>query len=92
LRSGLAAEATLVCHPDSARGDVERVRLPPARAPRIAQGLWRYTCCEIFVARVGSPAYHEFNFAPSGEWAAYAFERYREGVLLRDDSLDPRIY
>ena len=23
-------------------------------------------------------AYHEFNFSPSGEWAAYAFHRYRE--------------
>lgn len=58
-------------------GDLERVRIPAARAPRIADRLWQHTCCEIFVSRHGFPAYHEFNFAPSGEWAAYAFERYR---------------
>lgn len=23
------------------------------------------------------PSYHEFNFSPSGQWAAYAFEHYR---------------
>ena len=25
-----------------------------------------------------APAYEEFNFSPSGEWAAYAFRSYRE--------------
>jgi hypothetical protein len=41
--------------------------------------LWQHTCCELFVARAGEPGYREFNFSPSGEWAAYAFEGYREG-------------
>lgn len=41
--------------------------------------LWQHTCCEAFVARPGSPAYHEFNFSPSGDWAGYAFTGYREG-------------
>ena len=58
-------------------GDLERVRVPAPRPPRIADGLWQHTCCEIFIAREGLPAYHEFNLSPSGEWAAYAFERYR---------------
>ena len=44
--------------------------------------LWRHTCCEIFIACHGQAAYHEFNFAPSGAWAAYAFTRYREGRPL----------
>jgi hypothetical protein len=26
------------------------------------------------------PAYREFNFSPSGEWATYAFRGYREAV------------
>jgi hypothetical protein len=58
-------------------GDLDRVRVPPPRAPRVAAKLWQHTCCEIFVARKGSPAYHEFNLSPSGEWAAYAFDAYR---------------
>ena len=58
-------------------GDLGRLRMPAPRAPRIASGLWRHTCCEIFIARKGLPAYHEFDLSPSGEWAAYAFDDYR---------------
>jgi hypothetical protein len=70
-------------------GDLDRVRIPSPRPPQRAERLWQHTCCEIFVARKGSPAYHEFNFSPSGEWAAYAFKRYREGEAL--DAPDPGI-
>jgi hypothetical protein len=45
----------------------------------------------MFVASKGAAAYHELNFGPSGEWAAYAFARYRDGSLLADDGLNPRI-
>jgi len=72
-------------------GDLDRLRVPRAREPRIAERLWEHTCCEIFVAREGSPAYHEFNLAPSGEWAAYAFVRYRDGRILAEEALHPRI-
>ena len=71
-------------------GRLDRLQVPQPRAPRFADGLWRHTCCEIFVARDGSPAYHEFNFSPSGEWAAYAFSGYREGAL-RDENVRPTI-
>jgi hypothetical protein len=37
------------------------------------------------------PSYHELNFSPSHEWAAYAFSEYRNGAPLVDDSLDPQI-
>jgi hypothetical protein len=37
---------------------------------------------EAFLRHQGEPAYCEFNFAPSGEWAAYAFRRYRDGASL----------
>jgi hypothetical protein len=71
-------------------GDVPRLRVPSAQPPRFSEGLWRHTCFELFVRRGGAPAYHEFNFSPSGEWAVYAFERYREGVAVVDCDLDPR--
>lgn len=54
-------------------GDLDRLRVPPPHPPAPADGLWRHTCCEAFVAVAGAPAYREFNFSPSGEWAAYAF-------------------
>ena len=72
-------------------GEIERLRIPGPRAPRIAERLWQHTCCEIFIARRGAPGYREFNLSPSGEWAAYAFERYREGGLLSDPALSPEI-
>jgi hypothetical protein len=72
-------------------GDIGRLRLPSSRPPRIANGLWRHTCFEIFIARRDFPAYHEFNLAPSGEWAAYSFSRYREGALVVDEELNPHI-
>ena len=57
-------------------GRIEKLRLPA----RGMQPLWQHTCCEAFVARPGSPAYQEFNFSPSGDWAAYAFTAYRQGA------------
>ena len=75
----------------SIEGDLARLRVPPLRPPRIAHGLWQHTCCECFIARQGLPEYHEFNLAPSGEWAAHAFAKYREGAPLADEVLNPRI-
>jgi hypothetical protein len=66
--------------------DLERLRIPPpcARAP--GERLWQHLCCEVFVApasaRAGAGPYREFNFSPSGEWSAYAFQGYREGGPL----------
>lgn len=60
------------------QGSIADLRMPAAGA----QPLWQHTCCELFVARAGSPAYHEFNFSPSGEWAAYAFTDYRQGAPM----------
>ena len=58
-------------------GDIDRLRVPEPRSPRRADRLWEHTCCEIFVSSM-LPAYAEVNLSPSGEWAAYAFSRYRE--------------
>ena len=59
--------------------------------PRIATQLWRHTCFEAFIAVEGQPAYHEFNFAPSGEWTVYAFSGYRDGGPLADEMMRPHI-
>ena len=77
--------AGIVCKRDGAlwvtytlEGDIDRLRVPPLNAPRFADGLWRHTCCELFIACKGEAAYHECNFSPSRAWAAYAFARTRE--------------
>ncbi len=53
------------------------LRLPAPQPPGPADGLWQHTCCEAFVAEAGA-GYREFNFSPSGQWAAYRFNGYRE--------------
>jgi hypothetical protein len=72
-------------------GDMPRIRIAGPVAPRFAAQLWRHTCFESFIAVEGQPAYHEFNFAPSGEWAIYAFRGYRDGGPLADETMRPHI-
>ena len=90
VRVERTADGILAVH-YSLEGDLDRLRVPPPRAPRIAERLWQHTCCEIFVASKGLPGYHEFNLGPSGEWAAYAFARYRDGGMLADERLNPGV-
>lgn len=54
--------------------------LPAPVAPGRADGLWRSTCFELFLLDPVTGGYREFNFSPSGEWAAYEFDSYREGM------------
>lgn len=65
-------------------GDTQGLRIPAPRRPRAVDELWKHTCCELFVARPGARDYREFNFSPSGEWAAYRFSSYREGRAAVD--------
>ncbi|MCX7058252.1 MAG: DOMON-like domain-containing protein [Proteobacteria bacterium] len=58
-------------------GALDEVRVPSLALPVRTDGLWRHTCCEVFVGHPGGPDYLEFNLSPSGEWAAYAFSAYR---------------
>lgn len=59
-------------------GKPDDILLPAPRPARACDGLWQHTCCELFVATAQHPeAYLEFNFSPSGEWAAYGFSAYR---------------
>ena len=72
-------------------GDLSRLRIPRAGERRRGRDLWRHTCFEVFVARDGDTAYHEFNVSPSCEWAVYAFRSYRDGGPLDDDRMAPSI-
>jgi hypothetical protein len=78
VEAQLTAGATLACR-YSLNGDMRHVRVPGARAGRRADGLWKHTCFEAFVAVDDTPGYFEFNFSPSLEWAAYRFADYRAG-------------
>ena len=51
----------------------------PVEDPARAEGLWETTCFEAFLRMKGEEAYREWNFAPSGNWAAYDFASHREG-------------
>ena len=51
-----------------------------SRQPKRADELWMTTCFEAFLRREGAEAYREWNFAPSGDWAAYDFARHRDGM------------
>ncbi|HZE60502.1 MAG TPA: DOMON-like domain-containing protein [Burkholderiales bacterium] len=73
------------------RGDIRALRIPAPGPARIGWKLWRHTCCEVFLREKGANAYREFNFSPSGEWAAYAFTKYRDGGPLADESMNPQI-
>ena len=60
-------------------GDIGEVLLPPPAAPTRADDLWQRSCFEAFLREESDAGYHEFNFAPSSQWAAYQFTDYREG-------------
>ena len=58
----------------------QRFIIPPVSEPRRTDELWRTTCFEAFLKSLGETSYREWNFAPSGQWAAYDFAGYREGM------------
>lgn len=72
-------------------GRIGELRLPPAAAATRTDELWRHTCFEAFVCVLPGPAYYEFNFAPSTQWAVYRFDRYRSGMRVAAGIGAPRI-
>lgn len=61
-------------------GELAALRIPEPRSPVRADGLWQHTCVEAFIGLSGGRSYWEYNFSPSGAWAAYQFSDYREGM------------
>jgi len=65
-------------------GDIRSLCIPPQRDARRVDELWKHTCFEAFLVTDESPGYYELNFSPSGEWSAYRFSAYREGMAPAD--------
>lgn len=72
-------------------GDSNQLLLPAAANGERTDELWRHTCVEVFIRPASGTAYHEFNFAPSTQWAAYGFADYREGMANIDGITTPSI-
>ncbi len=67
-------------------GRVPAIVLPARATPARMDNLWQTTCFEIFWQPLGGTRYREFNLSPSGCWAAYDFDDFREG--MRDAPVD----
>lgn len=69
---------------------ITRFKIPPATAEAGRRdSLWLSTCFEVFLKEEGEEPYQEWNFSPSGDWAAYDFEAEREGMSLADVPAPP---
>lgn len=66
------------------------LKAPPPSVPMRRDGLWRTTCFEAFIRPGAGEDYLEFNFSPSGDWAAYRFDGYRRG-MTNADIIAPRV-
>jgi hypothetical protein len=69
-------------------GALGHLLIPESQDASEADELWQHTCFEAFIAIEEDDVYpyHEFNFSPSGQWAAYAFSDYRERKEWRAQS------
>lgn len=59
---------------------------PAEEEPQRKEDLWETTCFEAFLRVPGVNNYREWNFAPSGDWAAYDFKSHRDGRTDADVS------
>lgn len=60
-------------------GALDRVKIPVPTIGERTDELWQATCFEAFL-RLPGQGYVEYNLSPSGNWACYRFEAYREGM------------
>lgn len=70
------------------QGDVV---LPQAGQGKRRDELWKTTCFELFLKEEGAQAYYELNFSPSGDWAIFHFDGYREGMASPEVAKPPGI-
>ena len=69
----------------------ERFVIPEASEPSRADELWKTTCFEAYLRAVGKRKYREWNFAPSGQWAAYDFSGSRKGMTNAELASPPYV-
>lgn len=65
-------------------GPTDLIRWPMLsdRSPQRKDELWKTTCLEVFIScgKENFGTYHEFNCATNGDWNAYDFSSYRQGM------------
>lgn len=71
--------------------EADALKVPPFAGSGRADKLWETTCFELFLADADGKGYREYNFAPSGRWAAYGFSGYRDGKSPIDPLVQPAI-
>lgn len=59
---------------------LKSVLWPQFTQQRREDELWRTTCLELFIGKMGEASYVELNVSPTGGWNAYQFNTYREGM------------
>jgi hypothetical protein len=69
----------------------DRFVIPEPAEPERADSLWKTTCFEAFLRPLGETGYREWNFAPSGEWAAYDFSDYRKDMAAAEVDVAPYV-
>lgn len=69
----------------------ERFLIPESEEPTRKDELWMTTCFEAFLRAEGEAGYREWNFSPSGDWAAYSFTGRREGMANPEVGAPPYI-
>ena len=62
-----------------------------AGEPERTDELWKTTCFEAFLRPEGEAGYTEYNFAPTGAWAAYDFTAHRAGMAEAEVGAPPYI-
>lgn len=67
-------------------GNIAAIKVPEPAPSQRTDNLWKTSCFEIFWQPIGGSWYREFNLSPSGRWAAYDFDSFREG--MRDAPVD----
>lgn len=74
------------------RGDLAAAAIAP-RSPRPGRRdrLWEHTCCEAFIGGIDGEPYLELNLSPSGDWALWAFDRYRTGMRAAATGAAPEV-
>ena len=68
----------------SLSGEIDKLLIPAQSVSLRTDNLWLHTCFEAFIAAPDNENYLEFNFAPSGAWAVYRFDSYRNGMTAID--------
>jgi len=68
-----------------------RFVIPEGTGGARVDGLWQTTCFEAFLRAAGEDSYREWNFAPSGDWAAYDFASYRADMAHAEVESPPYI-